>query len=93
MIKAEKVLASIKLLRPGSGITWTIYEGNNILKAIDIENYVKSLFKSGSLFTILSYPNKGIEILSFETEYDDIKNVHKLSIEGIVQEIKFERGL
>lgn len=88
MIKAEILLGKLDLLKPESAITWIIYEGESILEAIEIENHIKSLMKTGTLFLVPGYSNKGIDILSSETEYDDYTRRHKITIDGLVKEIK-----
>ena len=87
MLKAEALLNVINEIKPGNAIHWPVYNGNDILEAKSIEDYVTVFFKNGDLMPI---PNMifGLNVFSVETCFDDSNNTYKVVIEGIVTEWK-----
>lgn len=84
-IKAMQVLSQAEVLKKGQGVSWTIYDGEDILDARAVENYVNSFFKTGCPMPIpvpAPYASRRIDILSVETTYNDSNKSHKVVIEG-----------
>ena len=89
MLKAEMLLNLISDIKPGKQITWPVYDGNNILEAKTVENYVTTFFQTGSKMPI-PVLNLGLDIHSVETEYDDGVHTYRVVIEGFVTKLKSE---
>ena len=94
MIRAEKLLEHLDLLKPGSNITFTLYRGYDILQAKLLENQIISFMKSGELLpfhryeTIPAAENLGLDILSYELAYDDDTREHTLTVDGTLKKLK-----
>lgn len=72
------------MLKPGEGVEWTVYDGDNILDAKSIEDYVNGFFRSGNMMPIPGF-NFKLDIHSVQTEYEDENGIHRVVIEGIVR--------
>jgi hypothetical protein len=83
MLKAESLLSLISDVKPGKYITWPIYDGNEVLDAKTVEDYVTVFFKTGSIMPI-PVLNLGLDIHAMATDYDDDHNRYKITIEGFV---------
>ncbi len=96
MIKAEKLLNHLDLLKPGSNITFTLYRGYDILQARLLENQIISFMKTGELLPFHRYKpipaaeNLGLDILSYELAYDDDTHEHTLTVDGTLKKLKEE---
>ncbi len=89
MLKAEELLSVMTDVAPGKRITWTVYEGNDILVAKAIEHYVQSYFRTGMLMPIHSL-NLGLNVQMVEVEYydKDFSSLHRIVIEGLITKWK-----
>lgn len=87
MLKAEQLLNLIDDVKPGKFITWPIYTGDDIEDAKTVESYVNGFFMTGVLMPI-PIANLGLDIISVNVEYDDLKNLHIITIEGRVCKFK-----
>ncbi len=83
MLKAEMLLNLISDINPGKYITWPIYDGDNILDAKTVEDYVTTFFKTGSIMPI-PILNLGLNIYVVQKEYDDEHHTYRVVIEGFV---------
>lgn len=94
MIKAEKLLEHLDLIKPGSNITFTLYRGYDILQAKLLENQIISFMKSGELLPFHRYKpipaaeNLGLDILSYELVYNDDTREHMLTVNGTLKKLK-----
>jgi len=83
------MLISASILDPTSNlnhrkyIVWSVYNGDDILDAKSVADYVTTFFKTGEVMPIPIF-NLGLNIHSVQTEYNDELGVHKVIIEGIV---------
>ena len=83
MLKASSILDVVSNIKPGKHITWPVYDGDDILDAKSMEDYVTMFFKTGDIMPIPIF-NLGLNIHSVQTEYNDELHTHKVIIEGLV---------
>lgn len=80
-IKAMKVMAAKDLMYHGSAIVWPVYDGDNAIEAKQMHDYIQGFFVSGELMPVPGYTLR-LNVLSLETEYDEITKRHKVVAEG-----------
>ena len=83
MLKAETLLSIVSNIVPGKHIIWPVYDGEDILDAKMIEEYVTSYFRTGNIMPIPNM-NLGLNIDSVEIEYDGAHSNHRIVIKGLV---------
>ena len=93
--KAKKILELMETVKPGKGLSMTMYEGRDVMEADMIETHVSAFFRSGELFPIpqskyYSIEPLGLDILSVEKTYDKKNGFYYVIIEGVV---KFLKGM
>lgn len=88
MLKAEALLKFVSDVKPGKYITWPVYDGEDILEAKEIEEYLNTFFKTGIHMPFPPPYNLCLDIYSVEVVYDDVKHTHKIIIEGFVMKRK-----
>lgn len=95
MLKAETISNILAEIKPRKAITWPVYNGDNILEAKEIEEYVSTFFRTGTILPI-PFPvpsnnvNLGLNIYSVEVSYDDEHHTHKIVLEGVIVKMKGE---
>lgn len=94
MSKAESLLKVISDVTPRKHITWPVYEGNDILEAKTVEDYVTTFFKTGEYMPFPPPISEKIclNVMAVQTEYTynaKKKNVkHRVIIKGLVMKKK-----
>jgi len=86
-IKAVKLLGFSKVIKPGQAISWTVYDGNDILESKAVHNYVNGFLMSGEKMPI-PWRKVMLNVISVETEYHDYLKTHKVIVEGIFEKEK-----
>lgn len=86
-LKAEALLETMENVKPGKYISWPVYDGDNIVDAKSVEDYVTVFFKTGDVMPI-PFPGLGLNIQSVQTEYAGDEGHHKVVIEALVVKLK-----
>ena len=86
--RAEKILELVEQIKPGKAFSMTMYDGDNVLDAQNVESRMKTLCKTGELMPIPLTPKLGLDISFVQLENDTSTDTYKVIIEGVVTKMK-----